>query len=304
MPPKIELAKTRDFGELISDTFLFMRQNFKPLLKYFFTFAGIFVAAGVISTTMYQLKVLNFAVADGQAAASGGLEYRPSIWRMFGVEYFVMIICSMLTVIILEITVLSYMTLYKEKGNQVPTSEEVWAYIKYYFLKGFGSSILLNILMAIGFLFCFLPGFYLAPIFALVLPIMVMENTSFGYAFNRSFVLVKDNWWANFGTQVVVWIIVYVGIMLFSLPASIFTIVSTLTHAQKGGAAATVTSVPFAFVTALLRQIGFILVIIPCITLGLCYFNLTEGKDGTNLLNRINKLGNIAPDTDLPVEEY
>jgi hypothetical protein len=304
MPPKIELAKTRDFGELISDTFLFIRQNFKPLFKYFFTFAGIFIAAGVISTTMYQLKVLNFAVADGQAAASGGLEYRPSIWRMFGIEYFVVIICSMLTVIILQLTVLSYMALYKEKGNQVPTSEEVWGYIKYYFLKGFGSAILLNILMVIGFLFCFLPGFYLAPIFALVLPIMVMENTSFGYAFNRSFALIKDNWWTTFGTQVVIWIIVYVGIVLFSLPVGIFTLISTITHSQKGGAVATVTSVPFAFATALLRQLGAILIIIPCVTVGLCYFNLTEGKDGTSLLNRINKLGNITPDNDLPVEEY
>lgn len=303
MQPKIELAKTRDFGEIISDTFLFMRQNFKPLLKYFFTFAGIFIVAGVISSTIYQLKVVNFAIADGQAVA-GGLQYRPSIWRMFGIEYFAVLICSMLTVIILQLTVLSYMALYKEKGNQVPTSEEVWGYIKYYFLRGFGSSILLNILMCIGFVFCFLPGFYLAPIFALVLPIMVMENTSFGYAFNRSFVLVKDNWWTNFGTQVVIWIIVYVGIMLFSLPASIFTIISTLTHAQKGGATTAITSVPFAFATALLRQIAHILVIIPCIAIGFCYFNLTESKDGTSLLNRINKVGTTTPDNDLPLEEY
>lgn len=301
MPPKIELAKTRDFGELISDTFLFMRQNFKPLLKYFFTFAGIFIAAGVITSTLYQLKVLSFAISDGQAAASGGLEYRPSIWRMFGIEYFVVVICSMLTIIILELTVLSYMALYKEKGNQVPSSEEVWGYIKYYFLRAFGSSLLLNILLVFAFLFCFIPFVYLSPIFALVLPIIVMENASFGYAFNRSFVLVKENWWSNFGTQVVIWIIVYVGIMLFSLPTALFGVLSTLLHTQKAGA---VVSLPLAIATAVIKQIGFILIIIPCVTVGLCYFNLTEGKDGTNLLNRINNLGNIAPDTDLPVEEY
>jgi hypothetical protein len=56
MQPKIELAKTRDFGEIINDTFLFMRQNFKPLLKYFFTFCGIFLAAGTVCSTLYQLK--------------------------------------------------------------------------------------------------------------------------------------------------------------------------------------------------------------------------------------------------------
>lgn len=303
MPPKVELAKTRDFGELISDTFLFMRQNFKPLLKYFFIFGGIFLAAGVISSTMYQLKVLGFTVSNSRISAEGSREYGPSVWRVFGWEYVVVVLTSTLSIIVLEITVLSYMALYKEKGNQVPASEEIWGYLKYYFFKGLGSSLLLNILMLFAFLFCFFPGLYLAPIFALVLPIMVIENTSFGYAFNRSFVLVKENWWSNFGTQVVIWIIVYVGIMVFSLPTTIYTIVSTVFQAQKG-AAATVTSLPFAIATAVIKEIGLVLIIIPCVTVGLCYFNLTEGKDGTSLLNRINKLGNIAPDTDLPVEEY
>ncbi|HEY9195170.1 MAG TPA: hypothetical protein VIM77_02860, partial [Mucilaginibacter sp.] len=152
MQSKVELAKTRDFGEIISDTFLFIRQNLKPLLKYFFTFCSFFLVAGVASSTIYQLKVMNIAISDARSAASGGLEYRPSIWRMYGTEYFVVMTCSLLTVVILELTVLSYLALYKEKGNQVPTSDEMWGYIKYFFFRALGGSILLNILMLLGFI--------------------------------------------------------------------------------------------------------------------------------------------------------
>jgi hypothetical protein len=75
---------------------------------------------------------------------------------------------------------------------------------------------------------------YLSPILALILPIMVMENTSFGYAFNRSFVLIKENWWANIWRHVVTWII-------FSVCRAIFVCLPLLSycyyaiHNIKGG---------------------------------------------------------------------
>ena len=42
MPSKIELLKVRDFGEIITDSFGFVRQNFKQLVKCFFVFSGFF----------------------------------------------------------------------------------------------------------------------------------------------------------------------------------------------------------------------------------------------------------------------
>ena len=43
MIQKVEFRKVRDFGEVISDTFLFMKQNFKPLFKAFFYLCGFFL---------------------------------------------------------------------------------------------------------------------------------------------------------------------------------------------------------------------------------------------------------------------
>ena len=45
---------------------------------------------------------------------------------------------------------------------------------------------------------------------------------------------------------------------------------------------------------------------LPTITVAICYFSLTEQKDNTGLLDRINNLGNTNPDTLDPLspEEY
>lgn len=298
MLPRVELAKTRDFSETINDTFLFVRQNLKPLVKYYFTFCGFFIAAGAISGVLYQLKANR--VLSQMVSATNNMEYKPNIFQAYGTELFLTITFSLLTYITIEVTTISYVALYKEKDKQIPTSEEMWGYIKYFYLRTAGTYFLLIILLFVAFLFCVIPSFYLAPIFALVLPIMIIENTSFGYAFSRCFVLIKENWWSTFGAIVIIWIIVYVGMVIVTLPGTVITLVATLLHPQSS----TSLAIPAAAVTVVLRQICLMFAMIPAITVCLCYFNLTESKDGTSLLNRINKLGNISPDSDLPVEEY
>ncbi|WP_439695921.1 hypothetical protein ACFGVS_24290 [Mucilaginibacter sp. AW1-7] len=298
MQPKIELAKTRDFGEIISDTFLFIKQNLKPLLSYFFTFCGIFIVAATISACLMQLKMTtNFNNLTSGAYTN---QYAPSFFNFFGIEFALTMVFTLLSITAIMVTVFCYMALYKEKGNQVPTAEEMWGYIKFYFLKILGSSILINLLLAVGFVFCLIPGIYMSPILALVAPIMIMENTSFGYAFNRSFVLIKENWWATFGALVVTWIIFSVCRAIIVVPVSIVNAISLVTHV-KGGAHF---SIAAAVIGAALQQVCQVFIIIPVVSLCLCYFNLTESKDGTSLLNRINKVGTTTPDNDLPLEEY
>ncbi|MDN3551836.1 hypothetical protein [Mucilaginibacter aquaedulcis] len=294
MQPKVELARIRDFGEIINDTFLFVRQNFKPLLKYFFIFCGIFIAGSIISASLMQLKMVG--AMSSISSGTYNREYRPSIFNFFGIEYAFTIIFALLSFVTMQVTILSYIALYKAKDKQIPTSEEMWGYIKYYFLRVLGSSILLNILIVFALLFCIIPGLYLAPIFALIFPIMVMENTSFGYAFNRSFYLIKENWWVTFGSLIVIWIIFYVCMMVITIPATIINTMSLVLHYSF--------SKPAAVATAVLQHACQIFTVLPITTLCLCYFNLTESKDGTSLLDKINKMSTTNPDTDLPPEQY
>jgi len=297
MSQKIELAKVRDFGEVITDTFIFLKQNFKPLFKYIIMFCGIFLVAAIATGAIFVFK------------AAGNTDYQNA--NTFDNSMFVGIFTTIALVLVLALlcyisfitTIYSYIALYKAKGNIAPTNEEMWGYVKYYFMRVLGASILVFLITAVGLVFCVLPGIYLNITLSFVAPIMIFENTSFSYAFNRSFSLIRDNWWITFGIILVMGIIVGVGGMIFSIPLFVVQLLIALMHLT-----ANKTLLYGGFGGAVIfSQLKYVLYIIPQITVALCYFNLVESKEAIGLLGRIDQLGTDAPaadDTHEQTEEY
>jgi hypothetical protein len=192
------------------------------------------------------------------------------------------------------------MAIYKQNNNTTPTTEEMWGFVKYYYLKVLGSGIVIGLLVLFASVFCLIPGIYLYPIMALVLPIMVIENTSFGYAFNQSFRLIKDNWWSTFGVLVVIFIVLYVASMILVVPASLLSMGSLFFHFTKGDN----TSKVIAVIVAVLQSVVYVFQILMTTAACICYFSLTENKEGTGLLERINQFGTGEQQTDTHQEEY
>lgn len=300
MSPNIELAKPRDFGEIISDTFTFIKENFKPLLKYFFIFCGLFLIFSAASMILIQIKAFNFYDSSYDPNAFDDSNAFSRVFSMIG-GLLVYAVFMVLQYVALNVTVFCFMTLYRQKQNTLPTTEEMWGYIKYYYLKILGSNILLYILLIIGFMFCLVPGIYLSPIFALVTPIMIAENTSFGYAFNQSFKLIKDNWWSTFGVFVVIYIILYVINLIVSVPSMILGAGNVFLHLTKNSQAL---SLPIAIITTLLQSVSYFFHMLMVVAVGVVYFSLTESKEGTGLMERINQFGTDAPTHGPEPEEY
>jgi hypothetical protein len=298
MTPNLELEKTRDFGEIISDTFVFVRQNFKPLLSHFFVFCGFFLLAVMAFSILNQVKMMDIVTGERTygAASDPFYIYR----RMFSVNYFLLMLMIMLTYVSIIVTVYSFIALYKEKGNVAPTTSETWGYFKYHFFRILGSGIVIFVLMIAAFVLCIVPGIYLYPIMALIFPIMVIENATFSYAFGRSFDLIRKNWWTTFGCIFVMGIIVVVMSMVVVLPAAMVNMINIFMHFTKGGKI----SMAGTIVTVILQSLAYVFYMMPMITIALCYFSLTEGKEGTGLLNRIKKLGDNSAATNQPEGEY
>ena len=298
MTTNIELAKPRDFGEIINDTFIFIRQNFKPLMKYFFVFCGFFLLATAATSILTQINMVR--TVNNFNPNSFDANNRFAAFSFLTPTYFLTIFFVLLEYISISVMVLSYMALYKQKQNQVPEMDEMWGYFKFYFLKIFGSSLVMGILLIVASMLCLVPGVYLYPIMALVLPIMVIENTSFSYAFNQSFRLIKDNWWATFGVLVVIFIILYVASLVVVIPSTLLGAGSIFLHLTKG----TSISVTTVIITTLLSESAHIFQILTVVATCLCYFNLTESKEGTGLIERINQFGTANPDSNTTPEEY
>lgn len=294
----VELAKPRDFGEIINDTFIFVRQNFKPLLKYFFIFCGFFLLATTATVILNQINMINRVNNFNPNSFDADSRFGP--FSVFTPTYFLAMFFVILEYVSISVVVLSFMALYKVKQNQVPDTEEMWGYFKFYFLKALGSSLVIGILVVVGAMFCLIPGIYLYPVMSLVLPIMIIENTSFGYAFNHSFRLIKDNWWSTFGVLVVVIIILSVASMIVTIPSTIIGAGSIFLHFTKG----TTISVTAVIITSILQQFIHILNILIVVATCLCYFNLNESKEGTHMLDRISKFGTANSDADVTPEQY
>jgi uncharacterized membrane protein len=281
MKENIELNKAREFGDVMGDSFVIIRQNFKPLLKSYLVICGLFLLTGTLLTVL----------ADSQQAAEG----ENSLFSFWGL---VKILFEELSYSTLVLTVISYLAVYQQKGNQPATVVEVWEYVKYYFFRVLGTQVLLTIALGFGFLFCFVPGIYLAPVFGLVLPVMIIENANAEYAIKKSFKIIKQNWWLCFGVILLTSIIVLIGVLLLFIPAM-------LLYGGSQWLTGKSYDTTYFLVQSILEHLSQFLLILPVVAITLVYFSLIEYKEASNLVTRIKNFGKKDPSADqFPTGQY
>lgn len=283
MREKVELSKIRNFTEIIDDSVLFFKQNWKPLLKSYFVICGITLVAGLVFSIVNEIEADAYKRSGIRASNFTG-------YSVFFLDFFNLTLSFLI--------VLTYMVLYKEKGNIPPTVEEVWGYVKYYFFRVFGSAFLLGIGLAIGTLFFLFPGIYFLPVSALILAVMVIENADLGYALNLGFQLISKHWWQTFGILLVISVIVTSAFIVIFYPVGIAWGGHILLFGKPD-------DLLYSLVLTVVLNIAQFLYILPCIAIALIYFNLSEIKDDNSLMNRIERLGKHEPvSPELSTEEY
>jgi hypothetical protein len=76
-----------------------------------------------------------------------------------------------------------------------------------YFWAVAGASILAGIAITIGLILLIVPGLYLITIWAVIVPVIVLEQSGVMASFGRSHQLVRGRGWHVFGTLVLAWLI-------------------------------------------------------------------------------------------------
>jgi hypothetical protein len=92
-----------------------------------------------------------------------------------------------------------------------------------YFWAVAGASILAGIAIAIGLILLIVPGLYLITIWAVIVPVIVLEQSGVMASFGRSHQLVRGRGWHVFGTLVLAWLILLavnlvLGLIFAALP--------------------------------------------------------------------------------------
>ncbi|NNV55198.1 hypothetical protein [Limnovirga soli] len=288
---KIQLGKLRDFGENFSDTFQFIKQEFKPLITCFLVISGFFILSSSILGGLYQKDAFGFL--DQFQPGLNSIPQR-GLSETFTIGYFAFLIVTVLNISVMRTVVAVYMKLYDETGES-PSIQEVWNMFARYFFRIFLYSIPQFILIMVGMIFCLAPGIYFMVVL-LPYPFMVVnENVSFTESFNRSIYLIKENFWVSLGTYFVAYIIYAVSSSVIGLMiGAIFGVGSYLSTGELSSAA--------AYVTAVLSLVQYVFYIVFFVSVGLHYYHLVEQKDGTGLTKRLETLGDNSG-TNTSIEE-
>lgn len=296
--PKIELRKIRDFGTNLSDTFEFIRQNFKPLLSSFFAISGIFILLQAISYGTFESNIFRGARIDaGIGTNSPNIFFGQNIvTHYFSWPFFTYLFFAWLGFASMNVCVGAFMKYYDQHQGEAPDIEEVWKIFKRYYLKVLILSIPVGIITVFGYFLCLVPGIFLTVVFVPFPWVLIMEDASLGDGIQRCFELNKTFFWLSLGIYLVAYIIYsFASGILVLMIGGLTGIITYLTTKDLGTAIGIAMSV--------LRVFSYLFYIIFLVSTMLHYFNLVEQRDATGMLNRIDQIGN-KPDDGHPAEEH
>lgn len=303
---KIEFRKTRDFGEVLNASFFFIRQNFKPLLLNLFFIAGPFILVGSVIPGLLIYPWIGSHSTD----SFGGVAFSSMI---------VNILSFFLGSLMAVGTIYEYMLLYMKNWPSKIQTQDVWKALRKDFFNllltltgltfllggGFGLiAYLTTVTIGIfwGVFLIFIGSIYLSVTLSFVIIMRLTEEVNFFEAIYRCFKLIEGKWWQTCGLFFICYIIQWAIITIIFIPFSILSATESLL--SPAGTPSLSTSL------ILVTLAGIVLVL--AVTLSFClmliviafqYFNLTERKESTGLLERIKNMGEPASTSADTLEE-
>jgi hypothetical protein len=225
----IQLRQARDFGQIITTTFTFLRQEWKPLARAILAIglptsvAGGFLAGGTVA----KFQGFQMAPSDDPSEILGALA---SSLPLLLLGFLLLIVAWLLVVSMVHEYIRAY-HLGEHHGITTPDLlkrgvSQVGPYL--------GASLLTGLLCFLGMILCVLPFFYAWAVLALVLPAHAIERTGGAGALGRSNQLVSGDFWPTLGLLFVIAIINGFINGIIQLPFTIVGIVVGINTGMEG----------------------------------------------------------------------
>lgn len=291
----IEFKRKRELGDIITDSFKFLRQNAKMIFRILAKTAGIPLTLFIVAQAYYTS--VSFASVFSQSSNPFGVFETTSILVSAICMYaFLLVYFSFLFTGVSAI-IHSYIT---HKG--VIKETEVINHIR----TKIGATLLAGtakfFILALAFVVCFIPVIYFSVPLYLLFAILIFENKNVSDAIGRAFDIIKDEWWITFFTMFLIGLLWYVASLVLSLPAIIYVWIKTFITIQEASASYTGLEGPLDVVSIVITTIStaiqYILYVIVPIGASFVYYNLNERKHQTGTLERINSIGSSDDDAD------
>ncbi|AEM71408.1 hypothetical protein Murru_2370 [Allomuricauda ruestringensis DSM 13258] len=285
----IEFKKQRELGEILSDSFGFIRNEFKPFFSTILKIVGPYIVIMLISMGFYMFTIGDIFNLSAIGNPTATQTYSPFI-MVFAI--LALILSSIAAYVLAQGTVLHYIKSYINNKGAVNYDEiRQGVYGSFWSLIGLG--ILVGLSVMIGAIFCLIPGIYLAVPLSVSFAILVFLKKDAMESYQYSFTLIKENWWMTFVTLFVVYIIVAIATYAFSLPTIIYTWIKMgVFSGEMDAENFNVFNDPiYLLLNILSTLVRFLMNIIFLVSTSLIFFNLNEKKNFTGTFERIESLG-------------
>jgi len=264
---EIDFRKKREFGDILSDSFDFLKQEYQPIFKLVLTYVLPFLILYAIVQVKVQMKlsgVIDFANTE-------------SIMENIGPFYMNLFLYSLFGVFVQSLfmgTYYSYLEVYVEKGKGNFTLADITPLLFSNGMYALLVNLIVFVVVVFGFIFCFIPGIYFANIFSLAVAILIFEKKGIGDSLWKSRNLVSTQWWNTFLINIVGILLVMVFGFVISLPITISGMSNSIFNL---GEMATMEQPMWYWVAfGVTSVISTILYVIPYTFIAMQYFNLEE----------------------------
>ncbi|WP_299527241.1 hypothetical protein [uncultured Lutibacter sp.] len=290
----IEFKKERDLGAIITDTFTFIRENWRDYFLTVFKIIGpvLLVGAALLVFAMVSYSGAIKGIISLDQSAPDPSNIMGNMFGMFGWIFLMFVVFGIVYTLLAEVS-LFYIKSYIE-NNGVANFEEVKDNTYANIWKFVGLGVLSILMMIVAYVLCVLPVVYIAIVLSLAMPIMVFENKSVGDTISHCFTLIKSEWWNTFGVVLVIGILVSMLGFIFSIPSLIYQLISmgvTFTN-DDPTAILGILEDPIYLMLNLFAYFGkFLFYSVTLVASAFIYFDLNEQKNFTGTFEKIESLG-------------
>lgn len=214
----IELRVNRDFGDILSVYFEFLRQNIKKFTNVFLSYNGIFIIGLLLCSYLF---VSGFSGMISMEGSGYGIETDSttvdSQWLMIGLGGTLYVLIMVVVLCVNYSLAASYMVLYDGSGGRAFTRREVWRLS----MDKLGKTILFILmlipiflgLMIVALIFVIIPvlglfaqyilQFFVTAWIGVSFFSMISQKMGVLEAFGEGWRLVIDNFWRSVGVNFV-----------------------------------------------------------------------------------------------------
>jgi len=289
MKETILFKKQRELGQIITDTFKFIRDTWKVLFGLIFRIVGPVLILLILLFAFY-IKTMGGIATNPAAILTKEGSVDLSLGSLVGLLLLILI-CVPTYYGLLHGTIIESIKSYM-KNEGVINKKEVIEGVKNNFWNLIGLGLMVGLIILTGFVFCVVPGIYLAVVLSTCYAVLIFEKRKVLDSISHCFTLIKGEFWITFATVLVIGLLYYFILSVFKAPAIFYTFFKVFTANETiGGDPSELFDIGYIILNAFSQLCQYLLYSIMAIACGFIYFNLNERKNFTGTIETIDSLG-------------